>query len=61
MGWGVRLVRYGIGEMSVLQGKGLDSSIKVVGTLPQANLVEWGCFFVRVEWWLCVLVTSRAV
>ena len=28
--------------MPGLQGKGLDSSIGVVGTLPQANLVERG-------------------
>ena len=42
--------------MPGLQGRGLDSSIGVVGTLPQAKGV-----FVRVEWWLCVLVTSRAL
>ena len=29
--------------MPGLQGKGLDSSIGVVGTLPQANLVARGC------------------
>ena len=48
--------------MPGLQDKGLDASIGVVGSLPQANLLSGGKgVFVRVEWWLCVLVSSRAL